>query len=110
LKENVGLRKLELSVMGGDPGIEEAESVPGIEKEDFEVMMRMRREWGAGDVDLEWVQQLMQIRGLRQMDVKALVEACMAPRSGAMRFWVAFSKSVEGGFADWVRGVMVQRS
>ncbi|KAJ4993927.1 autophagy-related protein 3 [Stagonosporopsis vannaccii] len=80
--------------------------------QDYATMLRMKQQWGGGSVggmDLEWAEQLMRVRGLRSMSVKALVEHCARPVSEKLAFWVAFSKSVEeGGFGDWVRGVMVQ--
>ena len=63
------------------------------------------RDWQS--VDLEWVEQLMALRGVKDVRVRAIVEACPLPRSEAMAFWVAVSKSVEGGFWEWVMEVMV---
>lgn len=78
---------------------------------DYTTMLRMKRQWGAssaGGMDLEWAEQLMAIKGLREISVKALVEHCAPTQSEKLAFWVAFSKSVqEGGFGEWVRGVMV---
>ncbi|KAB2577056.1 hypothetical protein BFW01_g2403 [Lasiodiplodia theobromae] len=58
-------------------------------------------------VDFEWVEQLLWLRGLRELHVKAIVEYCPPPVSETMAFWVSFSKSVEGGFKEWIRGVML---
>lgn len=76
-------------------------------------MTRMSKEWGGGSsfggVDLEWAEQLMEITGLKKLSVKALVEHCPRAVSEKLAFWVAFSKSVEeGGFGEWIRGVMVE--
>ncbi|OSS54089.1 hypothetical protein B5807_00620 [Epicoccum nigrum] len=79
--------------------------------QDYATMLRMKQQWGGGSVggmDLDWAEQLMRIRGLRSLSVKALVEHCARPESEKLAFWVAFSKSVvEGGFGEWVRGAMV---
>lgn len=79
--------------------------------QDYATMLRMKQQWGGGSIggmDLEWAEQLMRIRGLRSLNVKALVEHCARPVSEKLAFWVAFSKSVvEGGFGEWVKGAMV---
>lgn len=79
---------------------------------DFATMLRMKQQWGGGStggMDLEWAEQLMGVQGLRSLSVHALVEHCARPVSEKLAFWVAFSKSVEeGGFGDWMRGVMVR--
>lgn len=103
------LRTLHLNVIAGKPDLGWS-SISPITGPDFAMMMRMRNEWGGGSlggVDLEWAEQLTQIKGLKEMRVQALVEHCARPVSEKQAFWVAFSKSVEGGFGDWVRGVMV---
>ncbi|PSN66814.1 hypothetical protein BS50DRAFT_634285 [Corynespora cassiicola Philippines] len=110
----VCLRRLGVGVVVGR---EEDESLEGegegqareISAEEFRLMARMRREWGGGvaGVDLEWAEQLMQIKGLREMDVRAVREYCPVPRGEGMEFWKAFGRSVEGGFAEWVMGAMV---
>lgn len=115
LASNMNPQTLSLSVVAGRPGDEtttEAEvAIPSWSKNEFEILARTQKEWnvgGNGGVDLEWVEQLMQIRGLRDLRVKALVEHCPLPRSEAMSFWVALSRSLESGsFEDWVRQVMV---
>ncbi|KAF2191062.1 hypothetical protein K469DRAFT_622386, partial [Zopfia rhizophila CBS 207.26] len=106
---SLSLRSLHLNIVAGRPGDEGWNNVVPIQKHDFEVLRRARKEWNADSgFDLEWVEQLMQIKGLKEVGVRAIVEHCPRPRSEMMAFWVAFSKSVEGGFAEWVRGVMVE--
>jgi hypothetical protein len=89
------------------------ESITPITAADYATMMRMSREWGAGGgvfggMDLEWAEQLMEIKGLKKLSVQALIEHCARPVSEKQAFWVAFSKSVsEGGFGDWIRENMV---
>ncbi|KAF2473492.1 uncharacterized protein BDR25DRAFT_257973 [Lindgomyces ingoldianus] len=131
MRMGLGLRHLMLNVVAGNPNTltnpdvsdasdtpsteaqveEEADSVTPLSAQDFALLSRMRREWGTAyslGVDLEWAEEVMAIRGLRKLSVKALVEHCPPPKSEGMKFWVAFSKSVERGFAEWVRGVMVE--
>ncbi|KAF2644601.1 hypothetical protein P280DRAFT_465905 [Massarina eburnea CBS 473.64] len=104
--------RLGLSVVAGRPGKSGWEGVKEIGKLDFEVMRRMKREWGTGGgvggVDLEWVEQLFGVRGVKEIGVRALVEHCPGPASEIMAFWIALSKSIEGGFRDWVKNVMVE--
>jgi hypothetical protein len=106
------LRTLHLNIVAGKPDFGWDDISP-ITAADYSTMARMRREWGAGNgvfggVDLEWAEQLMEIKGLKKLGVQALVEHCARPVSEKQAFWVAFSKSVdEGGFAKWVRGNMV---
>ncbi|KAF1836942.1 hypothetical protein BDW02DRAFT_492463 [Decorospora gaudefroyi] len=108
----VSLQSLHLHVVAGKPDAGYQAIVP-IEGRDFDVMLRLRKEWlggGAdtGGVDLEWVEQLLRIGGLREVRVRALVERCARAVSEKQAFWVAFSRGVvEGAFGEWVRGRMV---
>lgn len=104
------LHNLHLNIIAGKPDLGWS-SISAMTPADFSMMTRMRDEWGAGSlggVDLEWAEQLREIKGLRDVRVKALVEHCARPVSEKQTFWVAFSKSVaEGGFGEWVSGGMV---
>ncbi|KAF1932690.1 uncharacterized protein M421DRAFT_246822 [Didymella exigua CBS 183.55] len=103
------LQHLHLGVVAGRPD-SGWDHINAPTARDYTTMQRMKQ-WGAsstGGIDLEWAEQLMSIRGLRSVGVKALVEHCAPAQSEKLAFWVAFSKSVvEGGFAEWLRGVMV---
>ncbi|KAF2788247.1 hypothetical protein K505DRAFT_286450 [Melanomma pulvis-pyrius CBS 109.77] len=105
----VGLQTLRLDVMAGRPAAGWS-GVSPITASDFEVLTRVKKEWGSegGGVDLEWVEQLMGVKGLRKLNIRGVVEHCPPPRSEIMAFWVAFSKSIEGGFEEWVRSVMIE--
>jgi hypothetical protein len=108
-ENGICLFTLKLDVMGGKPATG-WEEVKEIEKKDFEVLRRVGREWGSdGGVDLKWAEQMMAIKGLRNLDIKAQVEHCPPPRSENMAFFVAFSKSIEEGFSEFVRGEMVSK-
>lgn len=106
------LRSLDLGVVAGKPGEDGWDDVRGFEKGEFEVMRRVKGMWGgdAGMGELEWVEQLFQVKGLKRVGVKALMEYCPRPMSEGMAFWIAFSKSIEGGFGEWVREGMVSRA
>jgi hypothetical protein len=112
LSKHLSLRTLSLGVVAGRPGDEGWDSIHPITQEGFDELRKYQIQWrmGAGTfggVDLEWADQLKQIKGLKEVNVKAAVEHCPLPSSEGMRFWVAFSRSVESGFADWVRSGMV---
>ncbi|KAF1978620.1 hypothetical protein BU23DRAFT_229070 [Bimuria novae-zelandiae CBS 107.79] len=108
LASNLSLSSLDLSVVAGRPGENGWDDVAPISKDAFVLMQRMKKEWGSsvGGADLSWVEQLFEVKGLREVSVRALVEHCPPPVSEAMAFWVAFSKSIDGGFGEWVRDVM----
>ena len=109
----ISLRTLNLNVISGKPD-HGWDAITPITPSDFDTMLRMKNEWlgGNGDfggVDLEWVEQVMAIKGLQEVNVKAMVERCASPVSEKQAFWIAFSKSVdEGGFGAWVRGRMIR--
>lgn len=112
LSTQLSLRTLSLGVVAGRPGDEGWDRIEPITKEDFEELRKYQIQWRMGTgtfggVDLEWAEQLKQIKGLREVIIKAAVEHCPLPVSEGMRFWVAFSRSVECGFAEWVRSGMV---
>lgn len=109
LARNVRLSALRLSVIAGKPGENGWDGVAPLSKDAFALMARMKGgcEGGVGGADLEWVGQLGEVRGVREVSVRAVVEHCPPAVSEGMAFWIAFSKSVEGGFGEWVREVMV---
>ncbi|KAI9815316.1 MAG: hypothetical protein M1827_002796 [Pycnora praestabilis] len=98
ISRNMELVQLGLGVLGGRPltGWDANETYSGT---DFRMITRFE--------GMEWARQLADIKGLRTLDVKALVEHCPAPMSSAMSFFVAFSASIETGFADYLRSEMV---
>lgn len=109
LSKNLCLSSLDLSVAAGKPGDHGWDDVTPISREAFELMQRMRKDWGStvGGADLMWVEQMLEVKGLREMNVKALVEHCPGAVSEAMAFWIAFGKSVESGFGEWVKSIMI---
>ncbi|RAR07940.1 hypothetical protein DDE82_002602 [Stemphylium lycopersici] len=107
------LSTLQLQIIAGKPD-NGWDSITTITPSDFDTMLRMKNEWlgGNGDfggMDLEWAEQVMAIKGLRDVKVKALIERCARPVSERQAFWVAVSKSVaEGGFGEWMRRRMLE--
>lgn len=57
--------------------------------------------------ELQWVRDLLTIKGLIDLRVWSVVEHCPPPGSEAMRFFVDFSASVEGGFSAFLKNRMV---
>jgi hypothetical protein len=108
----INLRTLDLQIISGKPDTG-YDTIAPITSSDFNTMLRMKNEWlgGSADfggVDLEWAEQVMAIKGLHSIQVKALVERCARPVSEKQAFWVAFSKSVvEGRFGEWVSRRMI---
>ncbi|PVI06239.1 hypothetical protein DM02DRAFT_650141 [Periconia macrospinosa] len=106
--DHISIQKLNLAVVAGRPGEQGWDNVVPITKEAFGIMSRMSKEWGAGgNIDMDWVEQLFKVKGLKDVRVRALVEHCPGPVSEMMAFWIAFSASIEGGFAEWVKDSMV---
>lgn len=103
---NLAIVRLDLGVVAGKPGAHGWDGIIELRKEAFEVMAELGGE-ERGWEGMEWVGHLTGIRGLRELGVRAIVEHCPPPVSERMAFWVAFSKSVEGGFGEFVKEVMV---
>jgi hypothetical protein len=95
-----GLHSLELGIVAGKPGPQGWDNVAAWSKDEF-AMMAGLRDWAG----FEWVRELSRIK-VKEVKVTALVEHCPPPRSEVMAFWVRLSKSVESGFAEWVRELM----
>lgn len=94
---NVHLRKLELGIVAGRPGRTGWDRIPTYSARDFELLKDV-----AG---MEWMQYLLEFRGLQELDVNAVVEHCPpAVSSMAMAGYIRFSASVETGFAEFIRG------
>jgi hypothetical protein len=96
------LHTLDLGVVAGKPGPGGWDEVQAWSKHDFESWTK--RSWAG----LEWVKDVARVRA-REVNVGAIVEHCPPPMSERMSFWVEISKSVEGGFGEWVRGLISGR-
>jgi len=59
--------------------------------------------------ELQWVRELIGIKGLLQLDVWSNPEHILPPVSEAMAFWVMFSACVEGTFKDYLARSMVKQ-
>ncbi|KAK0266756.1 hypothetical protein LTR35_016834 [Friedmanniomyces endolithicus] len=97
----IRLRKLELGIVAGRPGERGWDRVARYDADYF----RQSRDGAEG---MEWMQYLLQMRGLQELDVKAVVEHCPpTTNSSAMARYVRFSASVEGGFAEFLKGELL---
>lgn len=104
LSSALSLRRLHLGVVAGRPGPHGWDRIPRYSAEYFR-QMRLDGWMGEG---MEWLQYLLEIRGLEHLGVRAVVEHCPpVTSSGAMARYVRFSASVEGGFGEFLRGEMV---
>ena len=53
---------------------------------------------------MQWLQYLLEVKGLQDLDVVAIVEPCPpATNSMAMANWIRFSASVDEGFRGFLR-------
>lgn len=128
LSKSMNLSHLYLGVVAGKPGPQGWNNVVGLPTEFFIwleqrwKMAEMMRESNISPADgvmrvlqfgpdqtalLGWVRQLMTIKGLRDVHVRAIIEHCPPPSSEMMAFWVEYSKSIDGPFGEWIRRVMV---
>ncbi|MCJ1377141.1 hypothetical protein MMC17_000233 [Xylographa soralifera] len=95
---NMRLEQLGLGILGRIPTMRwEAEDL--YEKTAFQHITTFE--------GMEWVKQVASIKGLRNLDIKAHLEHCPPPQSNAMAFFVNFSASIEKGFAEYLKELMV---
>lgn len=98
---NINLRRLDLGIVAGRPGRNGWDRIPTYCARDFDLLKDV-----AG---MEWMQYLMEFKGLQELDVHAVVEHCPpATNSMAMAGYIRFSASVETGFAQFIRGQLLE--
>jgi hypothetical protein len=100
ISQNVQLRKLVLRVTGGRP------SSGWIDVQEYAVA-DFRTLAGVGFEGVEWIQELIGIRALEELEVIPEIEHCPPSTSSAMSFFQAFSASIEKGFTDYLRSEML---
>lgn len=93
----IALRCLDLGVMAGRPGEDGWANTARYSAQDFGILK---------DTDgMEWIQCLLEMHGLQQLEVSAVIEHCAPARnSNAMARFIQFSASVDTGFRDFLRG------
>ena len=98
---NISLRRLELGVVAGRPGEHGWDKVSKYSASDFELLQGME--------GMEWMQYLLEINKLQELDVQAVIEHCPpCTSSSAMANYVRFSASVETGFRDYLMGQLLE--
>lgn len=99
IAREVPIRSLSLGIVAGKPKPTGWDTVPQYTEMDFRYLK---------DMDgMEWVQDLLGIRGLEELDVFAVVEHCPPPMSNAMARYIKFSASVDGPFARFLEDAMI---
>lgn len=92
---NIALRRLELGVVAGRPGENGWDRVARYSAQDFEMLQQFD--------GMEWMQYLLEVQGLQELDVSAVIEHCPpVTSSSAMANYVRFSASVETGFREFL--------
>lgn len=100
LKDHMQLGSLKLTVEGGRPSLG-WEGLPKYSASDFKTLSNVRYE------PLEWVWELLSIKGIRNLEVVSEIHHCPPSHSSAMAFFAAFSSSIEKGFAEFLRSELV---
>ncbi|KAG0649603.1 hypothetical protein D0Z07_4021 [Hyphodiscus hymeniophilus] len=100
LRESMQLKRLNLIVEGGRPSL----GWDGLKEftiADFKTMRDIQYE------PLEWVWELLSIKGIQNLDIGSEIRHCPPAHSNAMAFFATFSSSIEKGFAEYLQGQMV---
>ncbi|KAI7202069.1 hypothetical protein KC365_g18577, partial [Hortaea werneckii] len=99
-QSGIALKKLELGIVAGRPGENGWDRIARYTAQDFKLL----RSLGG----MEWMQYLLEIQNLQELDVHAVVEHCPpATNSMAMAEYIRFSASVETGFRDYLQEQML---
>ena len=100
MAQNLSLRSLSLGIVAGRPGPDGWSTVVPYSVTDFGCLQEAD--------DMEWMQEMMTIKGLCKLDVDAVVEHCPPPMSQAMATYVRFSASVDSTFAQFLTEKMIR--
>ena len=111
ISQNLRLVQLDLYVEGGTPSLANRPALywkqkSTYSKADFALIAKLDEM----DEDMEWMKHVVAIKELQVLNVKALLQHCPIPGSKAMAFFVNFSASIEMGFAEYLRSLMVAQS
>ena len=111
ISQNLRLVQLDLYVEGGTPSLANKPALfwkqnSTYSKADFALIARLEEM----DEDMEWTKHVVAIKDLQVLNVRALLQHCPIPSSKAMAFFVNFSASIETGFAEHLRSLMVTQS
>jgi hypothetical protein len=101
-RNGIALRNLELGIVAGRPGPNGWDDIAPYSVGDFRIL---REQEG-----MEWIQYLLEFKGLQGMEVDAVIEHCPPVTSSTnMANYVRFSASVEGAFREWLKGEVLGR-
>ncbi|CZT41902.1 uncharacterized protein RSE6_01712 [Rhynchosporium secalis] len=100
LREHMQLNSFKLTVEGGRPALG-WEGLPEYSASDFKTLSNVRYE------PLEWVWEVLSIKGIRNVEVFSEINHCPPSHSTAMAFFAAFSSSIEKGFSDFLRSELL---
>ena len=110
ISQRLRLVQLDLHVKGGTPSLANKPALYWKQNRtynmaDFALIAKLEEM----DEDMEWMKYVVAIKNLQVLNVKALLQHCPIPGSKAMAFFVNFSASIETGFAQYLRSLMVAR-
>lgn len=92
----IGLRSLDLGVVAGKPGLNGWDRIAAYSASDFNLLAELE--------GMSWLRDLLEIKGLQEMNVDAVVEHCPpATSSMAMAGYIRFSASIEAGLAGFLK-------
>lgn len=93
---NIHLQKLDFGVVAGRPGPHGWDRIATYTPQDFKLLKDSE--------GLQWMQYLFEIKGLKTLDINAIVEHCPpASTSTALANFVRFSASIDTGFSIFLR-------
>lgn len=98
------IRGLKLVVEGGKPrgGWTQVFGGQTFSAEDFKVLRKARHE------PLEWVWELLAIKGLQRVEVSSEIHQAPLHHSKNMTFFAEFSASIDNGFSEFLRSELVR--
>lgn len=92
----INLRRLDFGVVAGRPGPNGWDRIATYTPQDFKLLKEAE--------GMQWMQYLLEIKGLQKLDINAVVEHCPpATTSTALANFVRFSASIETGFSIFLR-------
>ena len=100
LQGNMQLKSLKIIIEGGRPALG-WDGLPKYTSKDFKTLQSVAYD------PLEWVWELLRIKGIRNLEIGSEIHHCPPSHSSAMAFFAAFSASIETGFADFLRSEML---
>ncbi|WPH02163.1 Hypothetical protein R9X50_00501800 [Acrodontium crateriforme] len=97
----ISLSSLSLGIVAGRPGENGWDRVPRYHASDYRLLKGME--------GMEWMQYILEMQGLEDLDVHAVTEHCApATNSMAMASFIRFSASVESGFRSFLRSELLR--